>query len=581
MQDVYSSFDKNDRVLKIGTTHIVLEDIKIMFICDNTQNDIGSHEDYYLYNWKDISLRIVMKPNNGYKRIVENSPLGIMYLDRSGTISLCNDKISNILNIEKKDIVGFNISDVFTNEDVQNIIETALSENNIHYQWEFQPPEKDKTINLEIHCNPDFSEHGILEGVICILEDISSKIQIKENLKLDESRLEALLKLYEMSSMSFKEIARFVQEEAVRLTQSKMGYLAFLEEGNMLRMHSWSHDAMKVCAVENRTFKYPLETTGIWGEAIRQRKPIITNDFQAPNPLKKGYPKGHIKISRHMNVPIYDDDEIVGVAGVGNKESDYDKSDVRQMTLLMEGMWQIIQRKRASDALKEYAEELKKTNEMKDLFTDILRHDLLNPAGVIQGYTEMLIDTEENEKRRELLKAIEISNKKLIEIIKNAASFAKLDTIDKLEFQHIDIALMLSEIVESFKLQICEKQMNVEGIPDTEYMANANPMMEEVLVNLFSNAIKYSPDNEKVLIDILDSDDEWKISFTDFGTGVKDEDKTKLFERFKRVDKSGIKGTGLGLAIAKMITELHGGNIGVEDNPAGKGSIFWVTVKKA
>jgi len=75
--------------------------------------------------------------------------------------------------------------------------------------------------------------------------------------------------------------------------------------------------------------------------------------------------------------------------------------------------------------------------------------------------------------------------------------------------------------------------------------------------------------------------DEWKVTVTDFGPGIADEDKPKLFERFKRVDKSGVKGTGLGLAIAKKITELHGGHIGVEDNPAAKGSVFWVTVKKA
>jgi signal transduction histidine kinase len=201
---------------------------------------------------------------------------------------------------------------------------------------------------------------------------------------------------------------------------------------------------------------------------------------------------------------------------------------------------------------------------MKDLFTDILRHDLLNPAGIVKGYTDILLESEEDEERMKILKTIDRNNEKLIEMIRSAASFAKLDTIENIEFKDMDIALMLRKIVENLKLQIDERGMDIEVRPDSAYMAKVNPMIEEVFVNLLSNAIKYSPEKERVIIDILDSGDEWKVTVTDFGPGIADEDKPKLFERFKRVDK-----------------ELHGGHIGVENNPAAKGSVFWVTVKKA
>ena len=94
---------------------------------------------------------------------------------------------------------------------------------------------------------------------------------------------------------------------------------------------------------------YPLETTGLWGDAVRQRRPIITNDYAAPNPDKKGYPEGHVGIRRHLNIPVFDGDRIVAVAGVGNKEEEYDESDVRQLTLLMNGMWWQIKRQRAEE----------------------------------------------------------------------------------------------------------------------------------------------------------------------------------------------------------------------------------------
>jgi PAS domain S-box-containing protein len=123
------------------------------------------------------------------------------------------------------------------------------------------------------------------------------------------------------------------------------------EDETVLTMQAWSETAMQACAVTDKPLVYPLETTGLWGEAVRQRRSMITNDYATPNPWQKGYPPGHVAISRHMNIPVFDGDRIVAVAGVGNKEDDYDESDVRQLTLLMNGMWWQIKRKRAEEAL--------------------------------------------------------------------------------------------------------------------------------------------------------------------------------------------------------------------------------------
>ncbi len=171
---------------------------------------------------------------------------------------------------------------------------------------------------------------------------------------LDEMRLEALLKLNQMSRAPLKELTDFVLEEAIRLTKSAIGYLAFMNEDETeLTMHSWSHAAMEQCAIQEKPLVYPVKETGLWGEAVRKRGPVITNDYAAPNPLKKGCPEGHVPIFRHMNIPVMDDSRIVAVAGVGNKEEPYDDSDVRQLTLLMEGMWRILQRRQDEIAIKQ------------------------------------------------------------------------------------------------------------------------------------------------------------------------------------------------------------------------------------
>jgi PAS domain S-box-containing protein len=123
------------------------------------------------------------------------------------------------------------------------------------------------------------------------------------------------------------------------------------EDETVLTMQAWSKIAMDQCAIIDKPIDYPLETTGLWGEAVRQRRPMITNDYAAPNPYKKGYPEGHVEMRRHLNIPVFDGDRIVAVAGVGNKDEDYDESDVRQLTLLMNGMWWQLKRQRAEAEL--------------------------------------------------------------------------------------------------------------------------------------------------------------------------------------------------------------------------------------
>ena len=180
--------------------------------------------------------------------------------------------------------------------------------------------------------------------------EIAQRRLAVEALQLNESRLEALQRLGQMTEASLHEISDFTLEAAVHLTRSNLGYLAFTsEDETVLTMHSWSEAAMRECAIIDKPIVYPLETTGLWGEAVRQRKPIITNDYTAPSPLKKGYPAGHVPVLRHMNVPVFDGQRIVAVAGVGNKEEPYDDSDIRQLTLLMQGMWRLIQGMRARE----------------------------------------------------------------------------------------------------------------------------------------------------------------------------------------------------------------------------------------
>ncbi|MBP1929264.1 PAS domain S-box-containing protein [Methanolinea mesophila] len=182
----------------------------------------------------------------------------------------------------------------------------------------------------------------------------------EEEVRLNESRLAAIIDLHQMHGAAMKEICDYALEKAIELTRSSIGYLAFVEEAtSMLTMYAWSRQALTECLIGEKPLLYPLESTGLWGEAVRQRRPVITNDYAAENPANKGYPEGHVHISRHMNVPIFEGNRIMMLAGVGNKETEYDESDIRQVTLLMGGLWQILKRKRAEEELRESEKRLR------------------------------------------------------------------------------------------------------------------------------------------------------------------------------------------------------------------------------
>jgi len=201
---------------------------------------------------------------------------------------------------------------------------------------------------------------GKTAGVAGIVRDITDHKRAEEALQLNAERTEALLQLHQMAEAPLQEITDFALEKAVHLTRSAVGYLAFLnEDESVLTMHSWSGNAMAECTIPQKPTHYSVMKTGLWGEAVRQRKAITTNDYNQPNPLKKGYPAGHIRILRHLNVPVFSGNRIVLVIGVGNKEDEYNQTDIEQLKLLMEGMWRLVERKQTVEALRESEERLR------------------------------------------------------------------------------------------------------------------------------------------------------------------------------------------------------------------------------
>lgn len=269
---------------------------------------------------------------------------------------------------------------------------------------------------------------------------------------------------------------------------------------------------------------------------------------------------GEKKLISWTNVPLIDEQGIV----VGCISSGEDITNIRL----------------SEEKLQRYADNLKRTDEMKLLLIDILRHDLLNPANIIKGYSEFLLETMELEEGRVIVEKIHNQNEKLIQVINAASMFGKLETTEIISFEEIDLLDLLERVVREFAPLLEKKGMTFECPASGSYPVYANSIIEEAFSNLLSNAIKFSPEGSKLILDISECGFSWKVTFTDYGIGISDECKDVIFTRFKRVSSEGTKGYGLGLAIVKKIVELHHGEVGVYDNPSGQGSVFWITLKK-
>jgi PAS domain S-box-containing protein len=203
----------------------------------------------------------------------------------------------------------------------------------------------------------------LAKTVAMLQGEIEHRKRTEQSLRLEEARLEALVHLSNIHEGSTDEICRFILEQGITFTGSKIGFVGFLsEDESVYTLDAVSKNVMKECNVQDNPMQWRVDKAGLWAEAIRQRKTLFVNDYGKAHPMKKGLPQGHPDISRFMIVPLFEGERIVVVAGVGNKASDYDASDERQMTLLLAGMWNYVQRKRSTEALQQHSAELSRVN---------------------------------------------------------------------------------------------------------------------------------------------------------------------------------------------------------------------------
>ena len=230
--------------------------------------------------------------------------------------------------------------------------------------------------------------------------------------------------------------------------------------------------------------------------------------------------------------------------------------------------------------------EFKKVETMRKDFVANVSHELKTPITSIKGFAETLLDgaAEEPEVRTQFLNIIFEESKRIEHLIEDLLVLSKLEKDESaINVEHIEVDYMLDDILPVVEQQALQKNIDVKVEMDQNVTLEADEeKIKQILFNLVTNAISYTPEKGSVSIKIKEEEHDVCFIVQDTGIGISEQDLPRIFERFYRVDKDRSRetgGTGLGLAIVKHIVEAHKGKIDV-DSELGKGTTFKVYIPK-
>ncbi|WP_242691755.1 PAS domain-containing sensor histidine kinase [Desertivirga arenae] len=218
----------------------------------------------------------------------------------------------------------------------------------------------------------------------------------------------------------------------------------------------------------------------------------------------------------------------------------------------------------------------------KDDFLSIASHELKTPLTTVRGFIQLLQKTPNTQLPDQFSSALEKANThldRLGNLINELLNVSKIQSGNiEIYRDYFDINEAISETINAFREASKTHRITLKGSIPEQYYGDESQIVQ-VVKNLISNAIKYSPEAKEVIVTISMVSEFVKISVTDFGVGIRPDEQNRIFQRFYRVSENqkSFPGMGMGLYVCEQIIENHGGTIWVDSEP-GKGSTFSFTL---
>lgn len=424
---------------------------------------------------------------------------------------------------------------------------------------------------------------------------IGCHLDITERKRM-EAVMQARLRLLEYApGHSLVELLVKSLDEICTITESPLGFYTFVDsDQKKITYQAWSTQTRETyCKATPGQLHYSLDDAGVWADAIRQRRPVIHNDYASIS-SRKGFPGGHASVVRELVVPILRGGLVVSALGVGNKLQEYTDRDVEIVSTLAGMAWDITEVKRAQEGIQEYSEKLEgmveqRTHELRDAQDQLVRqerlavlgqlaggvgHELRNPLAVMSSavYFLKLVLPESDERARRHIGIIESEIRNADKIITDLLDFSRVQFVER---EPVSVSDLVNRALERYPVS-APWTISVEIPPDLPLVQVDPRQIVQVLGNLLINACQAMPEQGSVSIRsylrAVDATQMVGISVIDTGTGILPEHMGKLFEPLFTTRPKGI---GLGLAVCRKLMDANGGRIEVQSEP-GKGATFTV-----
>jgi signal transduction histidine kinase/CheY-like chemotaxis protein len=382
---------------------------------------------------------------------------------------------------------------------------------------------------------------------------------------------------------------------AINLIRDRFGFYhasIFIMEGPSAVVRASTGEAGKQMVTSEHNL-LAEEGTSIIGHVCHTGEALIVNDV-TENPTHRPHPL--LPDTRaELGIPLKIGDHVMGALDVQSTQINaFSEDDVTVLQTLADQIAVALDNARSFEVAQKAVVEIQEADRLKSEFLANMSHELRTPLNSIIGFSRVIlkgIDGPITDLQKQDLEAIHHSGQHLLDMINNILDLSKIEAGKmELSIEEMEISDVIDSVISTARGLIKEQPIQlIENVPDTLPMVLADrTRVRQIMLNLLQNATKFTDEGSitvsaEIIEDVESEKPLIKISVTDTGIGIAEEDQENLFERFSQVDSSltrKVGGTGLGLSITKHLVEMQGGTIDL-NSELGKGSTFWFTVPVA
>ena len=297
-----------------------------------------------------------------YRQMFETNQAVKLIIDpRDGRIVEANQAAVRFYGYDYTTLTQMKISEINTlsEEDVKREMENARGKERLHFNFRHRLV-SGEIRDVEVYSGPIYTPQSDL--LYSIIHDVTAR-------KQNEAIIMARIRLLDFAaSHSLDETLQAALDEAELLSDSVIGFFHFLNaDQDTLSLHAWStRTARDFCKADGKGIHYPVSDAGVWVDCIRERRPVVHNDY-ASLPHRKGLPEGHASVIRELVIPILRGNRIVAIMGMGNKPSDYTPQDMDILSRFADLVWDIAERMQAEEALDRNRQHLEEAQRIAHL----------------------------------------------------------------------------------------------------------------------------------------------------------------------------------------------------------------------